>query len=59
MILSILNLEQYIQRCKLQKSELQTSTIFSDFELKIPNNPEFNKLNLTKTKLEDLEKVEK
>ena len=31
----------------------------SDFELKIPNNPEFNKLNLTKTKLEDLEKVEK
>ncbi|MGA9639289.1 acetolactate decarboxylase [Flavobacterium sp.] len=30
-----------------------------DFELKIPNNPEFNKLNLTKTKLEDLEKVEK
>ena len=31
----------------------------SDFELKIPNNPEFNKLNLTKTKAEDLEKVEK
>jgi acetolactate decarboxylase len=31
----------------------------SDFELKIPNNPEFNKLNLSKTKLEDLEKVEK
>ena len=31
----------------------------TDFELKIPNNPEFNKLNLSKTKLEDLEKVEK
>jgi len=34
MILSKLNLEQYIQRCQLQQSELQTSTIFSDFELK-------------------------
>lgn len=34
MILSKLNLEQYIKRCQLQKSELQTSTIFSDFELK-------------------------
>ena len=31
----------------------------ADFELHIPDNEEFNKLNLTKTKAEDLEKVEK
>jgi acetolactate decarboxylase len=31
----------------------------ADFELHIPNNEEFNKLNLSKTKAEDLEKVEK
>jgi acetolactate decarboxylase len=31
----------------------------SDFELHIPDNADFNKLNLTKTKAEDLEKVEK
>jgi acetolactate decarboxylase len=31
----------------------------SDFELHIPDNEDFNKLNLTKTKAEDLEKVEK
>jgi acetolactate decarboxylase len=30
-----------------------------DFELHIPNNEDFNRLNLTKTKAEDLEKVEK
>jgi acetolactate decarboxylase len=30
-----------------------------DFELHIPNNKDFNRLNLTKTKAEDLEKVEK
>ncbi|WP_281237793.1 acetolactate decarboxylase [Flavobacterium praedii] len=30
-----------------------------DFEMHIPNNEAFNKLNLTKTKVEDLEKVEK
>jgi len=30
-----------------------------DFEMHIPNNETFNKLNLTKTKAEDLEKVEK
>ncbi|WP_264565290.1 acetolactate decarboxylase [Flavobacterium sp. N3904] len=30
-----------------------------DFELHIPDNEAFNKLNLTKTKAEDLEKVEK
>ena len=33
--------------------------IMDDFALHIPDNEEFNKLNLTKTKLEDLEKVEK
>lgn len=31
----------------------------ADFELHIPDNEDFNKLNLTKTKAEDLEKVEK
>jgi acetolactate decarboxylase len=31
----------------------------ADFELHIPDNKEFNKLNLAKTKAEDLEKVEK
>lgn len=30
-----------------------------DFELHIPDNEDFNRLNLTKTKAEDLEKVEK
>jgi acetolactate decarboxylase len=30
-----------------------------DFKLHIPNNVDFNRLNLTKTKAEDLEKVEK
>jgi alpha-acetolactate decarboxylase len=31
----------------------------ADFELHIPDNEDFNRLNLTKTKAEDLEKVEK
>ncbi|MEO8240651.1 MAG: acetolactate decarboxylase [Flavobacterium sp.] len=33
--------------------------IMDDFELHIPDNEEFNRLNLTNTKVEDLEKVEK
>lgn len=44
----------------LSASELEIEIDFMDeFELKIPNNPDFNRLNLTQTKAEDLEKVEK
>lgn len=38
--------------------EIEIDTM-ADFELHIPDNETFNKLNLTKTKAEDLEKVEK
>jgi acetolactate decarboxylase len=38
--------------------EIEIDTI-TDFELHIPDNEDFNKLNLAKTKAEDLEKVEK
>jgi acetolactate decarboxylase len=38
--------------------EIEIDTM-ADFELHIPDNEEFNKLNLAKTKAEDLEKVEK
>jgi acetolactate decarboxylase len=38
--------------------EIEIDTM-ADFELHIPDNEDFNRLNLTKTKAEDLEKVEK
>ncbi|WP_268849005.1 acetolactate decarboxylase [Flavobacterium aestivum] len=38
--------------------EIEIDTM-DDFELHIPDNEDFNKLNLAKTKAEDLEKVEK
>jgi acetolactate decarboxylase len=38
--------------------EIEIDTMV-DFELHIPDNEDFNRLNLTKTKAEDLEKVEK
>lgn len=44
----------------LSGSDFEIEIDFMDeFELKIPNNPDFNRLNLTQTKAEDLEKVEK
>lgn len=44
----------------LSASKFEIEIDFMDeFELKIPNNEAFNRLNLTQTKAEDLEKVEK